>query len=268
MASGNSTEGFNVLTQVITLFGPNGEEIPVPVDVIDMLYRSYCALQAVYGSQIGALLMVLAVYLMMTPSDKFRRIPTIINILALLASLVRCIMLAWFPSSQWFEFYTIFSGDISLVPASDYRLSVAATAMTIPVTILMEAALIVQAWAMIQLWPATYKLLAVCLSVLITTCAVGFKIADTVFLCLSIVQPGRPASTTVWIRKIDLAFSAASIFWFCCLFNVHIVKHMWTNRKILPSVKGMSAMEVLVVTNGILMLVPSKIKTPDHRLRT
>lgn len=257
MASGNSTDDFDVLTQVFTLIGPDGvTEIPVPVDMVDEVYTARFAAQAIYGSQIGATIIMLIVYLIMTPRAKYRRVPTMLNFLALLCNIVRCVLLAWFPSSQWYEFYTLWSGDISLVPASNYRMSVVGTVSTIPLIILIEAALIVQAWAMIQLWPAVYKFPAIGLSAIVAGAAIGFKFASSVIQALAIVY--FDFSPILWVRKTDLAFSSASIFWFCFLFNVRLAIHMVQNRSILPSVKGMSAMEVLVMTNGILMCIPGK----------
>lgn len=256
MADGNSTDAFDPRTQVFTLIGPDGvTEIPLAVDMVDLVYVDRFVVEVNYGSQIGASVVMLLVYLLMTPQAKFRRTPTIINSLSLLVNIVRCILLSWFPTSAWFEFYTLFSGDISNVPARDYSTSVAGTVFTIPTIILMEAALIVQAWAMIQLWPARYKVPAVFISALVAATSVGFKFTDSILQSQAILYRVTPP---LWVRKTDLAFSTASICWFCFLFNVRLAMHMWTHNKILPSVKGLSAMEVLVMTNGILMLVPSE----------
>jgi pheromone alpha factor receptor len=257
MASSNSTDDFDVLTQIFTLIGSDGvTEIPVAVNAVDAEYTARFAVQANYGSQIGATIIMLIVYLVMTPRVKFRRVPTMINTLSLLCNIVRCVLLSWFPSSQWYEFYTLWSGDTSLVPAVDYRTSVAGTVFTIPVIILIEAALIVQAWAMIQMWPAAYKFPTVVVSALVAGAAVAFKFADSILQALTITSENVPQ--VLWVRKTDLAFSSASIFWFCFLFNVRLAIHLFQNRRILPSVKGMTAMEVLVMTNGILMCVPGK----------
>lgn len=257
MASKNSTDGFNVLNQTFFLIGQDGvTEYPVYVSEVDTMYRDRFAAQANYGSQIGATMMMLAVYLLMTPRAKLRRVPAIINTLALMCNVVRCFLLAVFPSTMWFEFYVLWTGDLSLVPAVDYRLSVAGTVFTIPVIILIEAALIVQAWTMIQLWPAAYKWPAIVSSAIIATAAIAFKILDSVLQALFIVFADVPQ--VLWVRKTDLAFSSASIFWFCFLFNIRLGLHMWKNRSILPSVNGISAMEALVMTNGVLMCVPGK----------
>ncbi|KAB5571834.1 fungal pheromone mating factor STE2 GPCR-domain-containing protein [Coniochaeta sp. 2T2.1] len=252
----NNTGHFDVLSQNITLIGPDGvTQTDVPIARLNKAYRARFAIEVNYGSQIGACIIMLLVYILMTPRAKLRRIPTIINIVALLTAIVHTVLIAWFPMSMWYEFYTVWSHDLTHVPAQDYRTSVAATATSIPLCIAIEAALWVQAWTMIQLWPDMYKWPATILSVLVTLLAVGFKFADTVMQCLFTVL--LDYQQVLWVRKVDLAFMSASVFWFCFLFNVRLAIHMIQNRSILPSVKGMSAMEILVLTNAVLMCIPA-----------
>ncbi|KAK4098415.1 hypothetical protein N658DRAFT_488474 [Parathielavia hyrcaniae] len=61
----------------------------------------------------------------------------------------------------------------------------------------------------------------------------------------------------IGVKQGYLGCITASICWFCFLFNIRLVMHMWTNRSILPSLKGLKAMDVLVITNGMLMFVPA-----------
>jgi pheromone alpha factor receptor len=251
----SSTDYFSVFNQTFVLLGSDGiTQYPLTVDMVDMTYHSAIATQANYGSQIGATVMMLLVCLIMTPKSKFARIPTLINIAALAFNLIRVVMLVWYPASTWYEFYIIMTGDITTVSRSNYNTSTAATFFTVPVTILMLCALAVQAWTMVQLWPKAVKVAAMGVSALVVITAVGFKITDSVYQALWILNE---VEAPRWVRQVDLACSAASICYFCFLFNIRLLIHMWSNHSILPSVKGLSAMEVLVMTNGILMFIPS-----------
>lgn len=251
-----STDSFSVFNQTFVLLGPDGiTQYPVTVDMVDMIYHTALATQANYGSQIGATVIMLLVCLIMTPKSKFARIPTLINIVALAFNLIRIVLLVWYPASAWFEFYVIMTGDISTIARSNYNTSAAATFFTIPVTILMLSALAIQAWTMVQLWPKAMKVGAMGVSAMVIMTSVGFKIADSIYQALWILNQ---VEAPRWVRKVDLACSAASICYFCFLFNIRLLIHMWKNHSILPSVKGLSAMEVLVMTNGILMFIPSE----------
>ena len=250
--------GFDPQQQVITLVGSDGQtSIPVPVPYIDFLFSQGFASEINYGTQIGASIMMLLVLILMTPRNRFSRIPTLVNILGLILSIIRCVLLSLFFTSSWFEFYTVTSGDYTYVATVDYNISVVATALSVPIIILIEAALAIQAWSMIKLWPSVYKWSSVAVSAGLVMTTIAFKFVTVVMQSLFIVW-GTPLSR--WARVVDLALSTTSISWFCFLFIVRLVIHMYTHRSILPSAKGLSAMEVLVMTNGVLMLIPGEFE--------
>ena len=116
-------------------------------------------------------------------------------------------------------------------------------------------ALFLQAWAMMQLWPRAWKWAAVVLSVALSVVTFAFKCATVAMQIRSILDGWMPP---LWTRETDLALTTTIICWFCALFNVRLVMHMWNSRTILPSRNGLSSMEVLVMANGILMFVPGK----------
>lgn len=108
---------------------------------------------------------------------------------------------------------------------------------------------------MIRLWPGIYK-------IPLTLLSLAPVLLTVVFNFLTTIQQAQAQLNTVtlklevWVRKLYLVLITTSICWFCFLFNVRLVMHMWTNRSILRSLKGLKAMDVLVITNGTLMLVP------------
>jgi pheromone alpha factor receptor len=250
---------FDPRTQVFSLLGPDGvTEIPVSVPQVDTIFMLGTSAQVNYGSQIGATFVMLLVVLTMTPKKRFRRVPTLVNITALVINLIRCVLLSLYFTSTWVEFYTIMAHDISGVAQRDFNISVVATAFNIPIVILVEWALALQAWSMIQLWSPVCKWGSVTISAVLVVATVGFKFATVVLQCLGVVS-NLDLANFVWVRKTDLVLSITSISWFCFLFVVRLLMHMWMHRTVLPPVKGLSAMEVLVMTNGILMLVPGSL---------
>ncbi|KAK3375726.1 pheromone receptor 2 [Lasiosphaeria ovina] len=260
MASSNpdgSEGGFDPLTQPAFILASDGQTpINFTLADIDMVYQVATSSAANYGSQVGASFVMLAVVLVMTPRRRFRRLPAIISILALTINMIRMLLLSLFYSSSWLHFYTVVSGDVQFVSQTDYNLSVAATILSIPITILILLALIVQAWSMLQLWPSLQKWTATALSVVLVVVTIGFNFAITIIQAQAILYGNTQDASMRWIRSTYLGLITASICWFCFLFNIRLVIHMWSNRSFLPSLKGLTAMDVLVITNGILMLVP------------
>ncbi|KAK4168407.1 fungal pheromone mating factor STE2 GPCR-domain-containing protein [Cladorrhinum sp. PSN259] len=267
MASNNTTTGpssnasgpagpFDPLKQVFFILGPDGTtKIPLTPQVVSSIYADVASLATLYGSQIGACFIMLAVLLLMTPRVRLTRLPTIISILGLTLNMIRMVLLSLFYPSAWTGFYTIFAMDYQFVPRIDYNISVAATCLSVPVTMLIMAALFVQAWSMVQLWRGAYKWSVTALSLALVLTTVGFNFAGSIIQARSILSTEVPR-LEIWVRKTYLGLITASICWFCFLFNVRLVMHMWTNRSLLPSLKGLKAMDVLVITNGILMFVP------------
>ncbi|KAI7915715.1 hypothetical protein M9X92_008277 [Pyricularia oryzae] len=247
---------FQTITMLTpALMGQGFEEVQTtPAEINDVYFLAFNTAIG-YSTQIGACFIMLLVLLTMTAKARFARIPTIINTAALVVSIIRCTLLVIFFTSTMMEFYTIFSDDFSFVHPNDIRRSVAATVFAPLQLALVEAALMVQAWAMVELWPRAWKVSGIAFSLILATVTVAFKCASAAVTVQSALEPLDPRPY-LWIRQTDLAFTTAMVTWFCFLFNVRLVMHMWQNRSILPTVKGLSPMEVLVMANGLLMVFP------------
>lgn len=247
---------FNPTNQTSYILAPNGAAtIPFSTSAITTRYLNATSLSILYGTQIGACFIMLAVMLAMTPRVRFRRLPTLINLAALVLNTIRMVLLAVFFTSSFLNFFVLASGSVRYVEPSAFNVSAAATALSTPVTVLILAALFVQAWSMLRLWPTLYKLPATLMSVGLVLTTVAFNMLTTIVQTRAIIGADRNR-LWLWARQTYLALITASICWFCFLFNVRLVMHMWTNRSILPSLKGLKAMDVLVITNGVLMFVP------------
>ena len=249
-------EGFDPRIQTFSLLRSDGEtEVPISTEVPNYLYREALATQASFSAQFGATFIMLVIVLTMTPRHRYRRTPTIVNIAVLVANLARCVMFSLYFSSSWLDFYTFVAHDVTYVNRRDYNLSIATTAFNVPVWGLLQLALAIQAWSMVQLWPPVYKWGSVIASVSLVLTSLGFKAGSTA-LQIQIILQGANTIPYFWVRNVDTIIGMTSICWFCFLFIIRLIMHMWSHRTILPSAKGLSAMETLVMTNGVLMLIP------------
>ncbi|KAK4033260.1 hypothetical protein C8A01DRAFT_40296 [Parachaetomium inaequale] len=256
---------FDPLNQTSFLLYSDGfHQISFNTYAITQLYVQATSLSILYGTQIGACLMMLAVVLGMTPRARFRRLPTLISVAALALNTARMVLLAVFFTTAWVDLYVIVAQDASAVPRSDFNLSAAATVLSVPITMLILSALFVQAWSMLRLWPLLWKLPAAGLSLVLVLLTLAFNMATTILQARAILYADI-SEIPIWIRPTYLGLITASVCWFCFLFNVRLVMHMWTNRSILPSLKGLKAMDVLVITNGILMFFPVIFSTLEFR---
>ncbi|CAK7270703.1 pheromone alpha factor receptor [Sporothrix epigloea] len=240
--------------QTFFLQGPQNTSIPVWIPDIDATTYLVVSTSINYATQIGACFIMLLVALTMTSKTRFSRASTLINLASLFIGTIRCTLLALYFTSSNIEFYSLWTDDYSFVKPADTRISAVATFLAVPQIVLIEAALFLQAYSMIRMWPSVWRNVVLALSASIAACAVGFKCANVILRIRSYFDSNDSAS--MWIAETDLSFTATTIFWFCFVFIIRLVIHMWEFRSVLPPMNGLSAMEVLVMTNGILMLVP------------
>jgi pheromone alpha factor receptor len=247
---------FDPHTQNVTFFLADGEtSVQVPIPQIDgnVVYTASVCIN--YGTQMGAALAMLLVTLIMTPFAKLRRPSGILQLLVLSLCVIRMALLsAYFPSG-FNEFYNILSGDFSTVPRSDFHTSVIANTFSLLLVFAVELALMHQAWAMVALWPDVARYTLSALSLLITLLTVGWRLAATTIQSKAVLSL-TSTQDTLWVAQWAVITNAISICWFCALFNAKLVAHLITNHGVLPSRKSLSPMEVLVMTNGVLMIIP------------
>ncbi|QPG98225.1 hypothetical protein C2857_007390 [Epichloe festucae Fl1] len=255
---------FNPLEQTVTLLTPSAP-ISIPITAIDAFNDESISVTINYAFQMGACSILLLVMLIMTPPAKLSRPSSILHMAGLATCLVRTSLLEAFFLSPLNHFYQFWSGDYSSVPQYYLRSSVAGTCFSLLLVMIIEAALMHQAWTMVSLWPAPVKASLVVVSGIISLLAVGWRLA------LAIVQSKAtmdlvPASNMAWLVRSALVLSCLSISWYCALFNVKLAWHLLSNRGILrysyssssssSAAATLSPMEVLVMTNGLLMIVP------------
>ncbi|KAK1238371.1 hypothetical protein MKX07_006517 [Trichoderma sp. CBMAI-0711] len=249
---------FDPYTQNITIIvSPSSPPISIPIPVIDAFNDETASIITNYAAQLGAALAMLLVLLAATPTARLLRAdgPSLLHALALLVCVVRTVLLIYFFLTPFSHFYQVWTGDFSQVPAWNYRASIAGTVLSTLLTVVTDAALVNQAWTMVSLFAPRTKRAVCVLSLLITLLAVSFRVAYTVIQCEGIAELAAPRQYA-WLIRATLIFNICSIAWFCALFNSKLVAHLVTNRGVLPSRRAMSPMEVLIMANGILMIVP------------
>lgn len=248
---------FDPYTQNVSFVAGDGKTpLSVPMSMIDAFHTESVSVCINYGAQLGACVIMLAVILVMTPSSKFRRPSSILHITGLTLCIIRMALLSAYFPSPFNDFYAYWAGDYSHVPVRDFVISIVANTFSLLLVIAIEAALMHQAWTMVKLWPNFWKYSLSALSAFITLFTIGWRLAFTVIqnkAVLSLIPP----ENMIWLIHLMVITNAASICWFCAIFNIKLIIHLISNRGVLPSYKTMTPMEVLITTNGMLMIIPS-----------
>ncbi|KAK2590589.1 pheromone alpha factor receptor [Conoideocrella luteorostrata] len=247
----------NPLLQSVTLVTPSfPSPIAIPIPSIDAFNDESISISINYAFQIGACSILLLVLLIMTPPSKLLRPVSMLHIAGLITCTIRLSINLAFYLSPLNHFYQFWSGDYSSVPQHYFRNSVAGTVFSLLLVIVVEAALMHQAWTMVSLWPRHVRFFMAGLSGIISLLAIGWRFAFTVVASKMSLE-AVSVRNMAWLVQSTLILNALSICWYCALFNTKLVLHLLVNRGILPpSGSILSPMEVLVMTNGILMVVP------------
>lgn len=248
--------------QLITLTLPSGTTTLVPLSAVNANAKAMIIMTLAYGVELGASLLTLAFLLTMTPANKFHRFPTYLNLAALCNNAIRVGLLAAFFESSWVSFYALYTSDYSRVTATDTANSVASTALAIPQNAMVMLALMLQAWAMVRLWPREHKWPIIAVSLGLVALEMGFMVAAETFQIMQVYMSPEAGAALImeklWVRATFLVLEVACICWFCFLFCCKLVAHLWANRSFLAVTKGLGPMDALVVTNGVLMIIPGE----------
>lgn len=250
---------FDPLRQNVSFYAADGTtQLQVPIPAIDAANFQAFRECISFGSQIGACFVMLVVMLITTPAAKFRRPSSILQAAGLALCLVRAVLLSSYFPTPFNEFFVYFSDDLSYVPQSLFNFSISASTMPIVLTATMELALLNQAWTMVALWPAIPKYIVYCLSLVVTVNTLAWRVAFVVLQNKFILSGVIPEALD-WVDGWMSITNSVSIFYFCAVFNAKLVHHLYTNRGYLPSHKTLTPMEILIITNGLLMVIPGKL---------
>lgn len=249
---------FNPQNQNITFLAPDGiTAIQVPLAAVNAWYDESVSITMNYGAQLGLSILMLVALVILTPPKKLSRPSAALQVAALLINVVRWILEYLYMRAPYNHLYEYFSGDFSHVNRALITSSVIANTLSGVLVILVEIMLMLQAWTMVTFWPNVVKYSISATSLLITLVTIASRLAVTVVQNKSIITY-EPAYYFVWGMKWSLVMNALSIFWFCAIFNAKLVFHLVSNRGILPTRNLLTPMEILIMTNGLLMIFPGK----------
>ncbi|KAF5000481.1 hypothetical protein FDECE_11203 [Fusarium decemcellulare] len=247
---------FDPYTQNVTfLFADGQTKVEIPMPVIDLWRREIASICINYGTQFGACVIMLITLLVMTPMAKFRRPSNILHAIGLVVCAIRMLLLSLYYLHSFTDFYVFWTRDYSHVPTSELANSIAANTMSLLLVIIIELALMNQAWTMVSLWPDFWKYAISLVSATITLLTIASRIAFSVLQNKANLAV-TTARSNVWLTHWMVVMNVLSISWFCAIFNIKLIWHLISNRGVLPSYKALTPMEVLVMTNGILMIIP------------
>lgn len=252
------TSDFDPRKQVFYLIAADGEtQIPVSLEDFTSMQIFDITNGIHFGAQVGASIMLLIVALCLMPRFKLVKLSQWLQFSALVLNIVRLILFAAFYTSPWNDTYALWSGDYSHIKPADVTRNAVSETLSMVIGILIQVILFVQAWAMLNLLSRRWKWSLAAISFLISLTAMAFRFVSGVALIQSVVTLNQVHNTQLAFTFVAYGvLQNVSIIWYCVLFNSKLAIHLIKHRGVLPSRHGLSAIEVLVITNGLLMFIP------------
>ncbi|KAI1500332.1 fungal pheromone mating factor STE2 GPCR-domain-containing protein [Biscogniauxia marginata] len=249
---------FDPRNQTFFIAGPDGTaDIAIWMATIETQRVQLANVSINYGVQLGLCLLTLIVVLMLLPSYKIKRAINVVQISALVVAVIRLVLLVLYFPGPLSSYYVAWTKDASVLRPSDYYTNTVSNAFSVVQFCLIEIALVLQSWAMIRTWPQTWQLPTLLLSILLASATVVTKAVWVVHHTILVKGHTLPVPLDS-VGEAAVVLGAVSIFYFCGIFFAHLSLHVVVTRNILKRPdKGLTALEILAIGNGVLMLVPS-----------
>lgn len=255
---------FDPWNQSIVLYDAQGYRLPQDIRLDAFNNWAQYAIKASinWGSQIGASIIMVILLLVLTKHDKRRSPIFILNILALVLSVVRAITNAAFYTSGFYSFYTFITEDISRVPTSDYATSTTAVIMTLLLLICIELSLILQASVVCATLSRPRRIAITILSIVVALAAIGARIALTVWNIQIILGP--PILSRVDLGVVANITSSFSVCFFSLIFCGKLGLAIRNRRKL--GLKQFGPMQIVFIMAAQTLVIPSKLAPSKHCL--
>ncbi|KAI0121011.1 fungal pheromone mating factor STE2 GPCR-domain-containing protein [Xylariales sp. AK1849] len=249
---------FNPKNQSFLIAGFDGQaDISISMPVIDAQRVRLANLCISYGVQLGLSLMMLLALLLLIPVSRMQRPIHMVHIWSLIVAVVRLTLLVQYFSGPLSEYYVAWTRDTKALRRSDYWANTAGNACDVLQFTLIEGALIMQSWGLIETWPDVWRYLLKGASIALAVATVVVKSIWVVHHTWAL----RDSTLPVALDNVGAAatvLGAVSIFYFCGIFFMNLSVHLTTTRGILARPgRGLTSLEILAIGNGILMVLPS-----------
>ncbi|KAK8015629.1 hypothetical protein PG991_008517 [Apiospora marii] len=229
----------NPKNQTFFVAGNDGvADMPIWMAEIDARRVRLANICISYGVQLGLCLMTLLVSLTLVPMHRMRKAVHLVHLLSLTVAVTRCTLFLMYFPGPLSEFYVSWTHDPTVLSPWDYYVHIVANAFNPIQFALIEVALIMQTWNLVE----TYWSSAKWQEALVKASAVLIAVATV-------------AVKSVWAATV---MGAVSIFYFCGIFFLNLSRHLRITRGLLHrSGRGLTSLEILTIGNGILMVLPS-----------
>lgn len=248
------TPPVNPFNQTVTLSDPYGNPFEVTLTQFNYWAQYAIRVNIIWGCQIGAAFTLLLLLLILTKHEKRRSPIFIFNILALVLCIIRGVLFSLYYTGNWYDAYSYMALDYSRITPTDIGTSIAASVMSLCLTICVEISLIMQAYIVCITVKRCYRIVITVLSALVALTVIGIRFAFTVWMCMMTMGSVSFIPNYLLIAS-DVSLSVSIIF-FCLVFCGKLGLAIRNRRKL--GLKQFGPMQIIFIMGAQTLVIPSK----------
>ncbi len=248
-----NTTTFDPFQQTFTLEDATGTPFNVSLAELDA-WRLFGSQECIaMGVQVGACAILLCVLLLLTKPDKRASPVFILNSLALVFDIIRCVLESVYWTGPFVSTYGYFGEDFSQVPSGVYAQQVTGTVCTMLMQICIEISLCIQAHVVCVNLRQIHRRAILAMSILIALAALAVRFALMVENDIYIVKAKQEDALGMLDDAANIT-TTICICWFCAIFVGKLGIALRERTKL--GLKQFGPMQIIFIVGCQTLLVP------------
>jgi pheromone alpha factor receptor len=246
----------DAFNQPFTLLLPDGT--PFNTTMEDLAYfHSYTIKLAINrGVMIGACIIMLIALLVLTKRDKRRSPIFLLNMVALLLTAIRQLLVTVYLTGPFQHPYAVVAMDFDRVTGIDYSNSIAVPVLTTITLGIILVSLLMQVNVVAATMQPSHRIILLCICSTFALAAIGFQFAFMVVNCRNIIALAPYNDTTERLQQETYGSMVATLLICTLIFTVKLGLAIQKRRKL--GLRRFGPMQVIFIMGVQTLIVPSK----------
>ncbi|KAL1798905.1 hypothetical protein ACET3X_002942 [Alternaria dauci] len=228
--------------------------VPVNMKALDD-YRIFGFRLAIsYGTGFGVSLMLLVVLLLLTRAEKRKSYIFFLNAACLLTNTIRCLLFCTWVTSNFYDPYTVLSGDRSRLTRADFASFITINVFGVIVTTLVFMSLSLQVWTVCVTTPTLQRSIIMGTTTIMACVALGFRLV-AVYLSTKLTLDAMDTNSVLELIAISYILQSVSIWMFSCVFTYKLGYAILQRRRL--NMPQFGSMQIVFIMGCQTMFIPA-----------
>ena len=246
----------DVFNQSFVLYDRYGDEFDTTLSQLESYARNGIITCIIYGSQIGAAVIILVIMLILTKAEKKRLPVFMLNSAALAFNIISNILECLYWTGPWYSPYTYLSGDYSFVSSSAKGISVSEAIFLVLTQICLETSLVLQVHIVCVTLDRAKRLTILVVSILVALIAMTFRLVQASDNIKYNVVEETYFTSQAWIVKARDITLTISICFFSAIFCMKLGWSLRQRQQL--GMKQFGPMQIILIGGTQTLIIPGE----------